>query len=339
MSDWSDVVVRVAGLKTRLLSPDRLRTLARAPDAAALADSLEQAGFPVRVTVMGASPASLDLAIRRHTGAALRVLGRWCGPRRAAELAVVFEDVDRRNLRVLLRGLWQGVAPTTRLAGLIPTPELPERALEELASQQSGEALAGLLVVWGSPFGQPLLPELRMAQPDLFRLELLLDRTWARRALASGVRRDAVTLMFARTTIDLTNVRSAVLLSLQGTDVDVGDIFLPGGELLAEREFRQAAMAGSAEAALEVLARGLGRSAFSEVLRTHEDLSTLEEALLVEHIAQMTRVARREPNGLAPILTYVLRLRKQVIDLRRIVWGVALDVPRPVLVSGLGGAD
>ena len=336
MSDWSDVVVRVAGLKTHLLSVEQLRTLARAPDLAALADGLEQAGFPVRVTVMSASPAALDLAVRRQTGAALRVLGRWCGSR-AAELAVVFEDVDRRNLRVLLRGLLQGVAPTTRLVGLMPTPALPERALEELAAQQSGEDMAGLLSIWGSPFGQPLLAELRMAQPDLFRLELLLDRTWAERALAPGAGRDPIIRGFARTSIDLSNVRSALLLSLQGTDVDIGGVFLPGGDLLQEREFRQAAGAGGPDAALDVLGRGLAPSTFAGVLRTHQDISTLEEALLAEHIAQMGRVARREPNGLAPILTYVLRLRKQVIDLRRIIWGVALDVPRPALASDLGG--
>lgn len=336
VTSWSDVLARVAGLRSRLLSGEQLRTLARSPDLPALAEGMERAGFPVRVTVLGSSAAALDLAVRRHAGAALRILGRWCGPR-TSELAVIFEDEDRRSLRILLRGLIQGVAPTTRLSGLIPTPALPERALEELAEQQSGEALAGLLSIWGSPFGPPLLRELRLVEPDLFRLELLLDRTWAARALGPGRARDPFVRRFARTSIDLANARSALLLVLQGTDVEEESAFLPGGELLSLREFTRAAASGGPDKALELLAKGFTPSSFANVLRTHSDLSTLEEALLAEHASQFVRLARQEPNGLAPVFAYVLRLRKQVIDLRRLVWGVALDVPRPVLSTEMAG--
>ena len=336
MAGWSDVIARVAGLKTRLLSADQLRAMARSRDLAGLADGLEQAGFPVRVTVMGTSPAALDLAVRRQAGTAFRVLGRWCGSR-ADELAVIFEDEDRRSLRILLRGLFQGVAPATRLSGLIPTPSLPERALEELAAQQNARDLAGLLTIWGSPFGEPLLQELGPAQPDLFRVELQLDRTWATRAQRAGVSRDRAMRDFARTSIDFINVRSALLLALQGTDVDVDDMFLSGGGCLRAHQFRLAALAGGVEATLEVLARGMAASSFADVLRMHGDLSTLEEALLVEHISHFGRLARREPTSLAPVLTYVLRLRKQVIDLRRLVWGIALDVPRPSLLRDVVG--
>lgn len=336
MTSWSDVLARVAGLKSHLLSGEQLRVLARSPDLPALAEGMERAGFPVRVTVLGNSPAALDLAVRRQAGAALRILGRWCGSR-ACELGVVFEDEDRRSLRILLRGLIQGAAPATRLSGLIPTPGLPERALEELAEQQSGEALAGLLSIWGSPFGPPLLRELRLVEPDLFRLEQLLDRTWAGRALGPGRVHDPVVRRFAESSIDVANVRSALLLVLQGTDVEVGSAFLPGGEMLSLGQFKRAALSGSPDKALELLAKGLAPSSFANVLRTHSDLSTLEEALLAEHASQFGRLARREPTGLAPVFAYVLRLRKQVIDLRRIVWGVALDVPRPALSTERAG--
>ena len=336
MSNWSDVLARVAGLKSRLLSGEQLRTLARSPDLPALAEGMERAGFPVRATVLGISPAALDLAVRRQAGGALRILGRWCGSR-ATDLAVIFEDEDRRSLRILLRGLIQGVAPATRLSGLLPTPALPERVLEELAEQQSGEALAGLLSIWGCPFGPPLLRELSLVEPDLFRLELLLDRTWAERALGSGRVHDPVVRRFAQTSIDLANARSVLLLALQGTDVEAGNAFLPGGEMLGLMEFTRAAASGGPDKALSLLTKLFAPSPFAGVLREHKDLSTLEEALLVEHASQFRRLARREPNGLAPVFAYVLRLRKQVIDLRRLVWGVALDVPRPVLSAEMAG--
>jgi len=74
VSNWSDVLARVAGLKSRLLSGEQLRTLARSPDLPALAEGMERAGFPVRATVLGISPAALDLAVRRQAGGALRQL-------------------------------------------------------------------------------------------------------------------------------------------------------------------------------------------------------------------------------------------------------------------------
>jgi len=336
MSDWSDVVARVAGLKTHLLSAEQLRGLARSPDLPSLADGLERAGFPVWVTATGDSPAALDHAIRRQSGEALRVLARWCGSR-VRRLGAIFEDEDRRSLHILFRGVVQGVAPAHRLSGLIPTPGLPERALQELASQQSGEAMAILLSVWGSPFGRPLFEELMPAQPDLFRLELLLDRTWAERVLGGVGGRDRDIRHFTRTTIDMANIRSALLMVLQGTDVEADDAFLAGGSLLRQADFRRASVAGSVEAAVEVLARGLACPRFVRVLRTHQDLSTLEEALLNEHASQLERLALLEPNGLAPILSYWQRLRIQLIDLRRLIWGVALDMPRPALLSGLAG--
>jgi vacuolar-type H+-ATPase subunit C/Vma6 len=41
------------------------------------------------------------------------------------------------------------------------------------------------------------------------------------------------------------------------------------------------------------------------------------------------------PLGPAPLLAYALRLRAEMIDLRRIIWGVALAVPRAALTRDL----
>jgi len=335
MASWEDVSARVAGLRLHLLSPEQLRTLARSVDLPAVALGLEQAGFPVRATVVGTDAVVLDLAVRRRAGLALMTVARWSGPR-VTKLAVVFEDEDRRSLRILFRGQVQGAAPAARLSGLIPTPALPERALAELAAQPTGEAMATLLAVWGNPYGRPLLSETRLAQPDLFRLELLLDRTWAERVRASAVGGDPVMRRFARASIDLANTRAALMLALQGQDVDPATCFLSGGELVDARAFRQAATAETPEAARERLLRALRGSLYAVVLREAAgDLSRLEESLLAALSVDMARLARREPNTIAPVLAYLLRLRAQVIDLRRLVWGVALDIPRPTLAADL----
>ncbi len=150
-----------------------------------------------------ASPAALELALRRAAADRLRLLARWCGPR-VAILAVLFEDEDRRSLRALLRGSLQHAPAEARLAGLVPTPTLPERALRELANQATPAAVAALLTAWRNPYGSVLLAAASAAQPDLFTLELLVNRTFAARA-SRAARGTGLLADYVRDAIDLEN--------------------------------------------------------------------------------------------------------------------------------------
>ena len=144
---WEDLATRARGLATHLLGRADLDGLARAESLDALADVLRARGF---LPAGGpATPGALELAVRRMAGARLAVLAAW-GHARNTLLAVVFEDEDRRSLRALLRGAVRAAPPEERLAGLIPTPGLPERALAELAGQPTPGAIAALLTAWGS---------------------------------------------------------------------------------------------------------------------------------------------------------------------------------------------
>ncbi|MBI2963237.1 MAG: V-type ATPase subunit [Deltaproteobacteria bacterium] len=326
---WDDVDARARGLGTHLLGRSRLEPLAQAADLPALAAALERDGFDTAGA--GDSPAALDLAVRRSAAARMRTLARWCG-RRAETLAVVFEDEDRRSLRAILRGALQGAAPQARLAGCIPTPSLSERLLEELAGAPAPSAVAALLVAWENPYGSALLEEASQQHPDPFRLESSLNRTFARRSLAGAGKAGRALREYVQEVIDLENAWSALLLAAQGGDGSPGECFLSGGRRLDRKRFETIAAGKSPAAAL--LCAAFVRTAFAEAFRS-AGLSTLENAILTAQIREQARAMLRDPVGPAPILLYTLRLRAETVDLRRIIWGIALGAPATGLALGL----
>ena len=148
---WEAPNARARGLGTHLLSDEAMSALATAPDLAAMVALLEAAGIVIpeegRLT-----PLAIELGIRRAAADELQRLARWFGDRSAAP-GLIFADEDRRSLRAMIRGAAAGASAEARLVGLIPTPNLPERVLAELARQPRvigrGRAAGGL----GSPPG------------------------------------------------------------------------------------------------------------------------------------------------------------------------------------------
>jgi vacuolar-type H+-ATPase subunit C/Vma6 len=325
---WEDLNARARGLGTHLLSPARIAMLAGSADLRALADAMRTSGFALAEDGEP-SAEDLELAVRRFADGALRTLERWYGGR-ADALAVVLEDLDRRSLRAMLHGAAQGAAAPLRLAGAVPTPSLPERALAELARQPTVSAFAALLTAWKHPYGSALLPEAASPHPDLFRLELALNRTWAARAVRSARRagRTGPLVAFVRLTIDVENALTALVFAAAGRTETPKDGFLPGGLRLPIDAFERAVATGDAQACAVRLAAAFGKTPLAAALRDGaHDVAALEASLLEAQIAMLRDDQRRRPLEPGSVLLFVLRLRAQVNDLRRIIWGLALSAP------------
>lgn len=330
-----DVNARARGLGTHLLHAEALKALCRSPDLTTLAEALERAGLPRAAVEGGTSAAELELAVRRAAARRIEILVRWLGDRSAA-LGVVLEDEDRRSLRAMLHGAVAGAAPEHRLAGLIPTPLLPERALEELAHQPNTGAIAALLVAWSHPYGSPLLGPASAAEPDLFQLGTIVNRTYAARATATARAGGRALRAFTAETIDLENVMAALVLAAAPGDVDPRAAFLPGGWHVAEERFLRAVASANVELAAGELAGAFaGTRLRGAIVRHRRDPVALEEALLAARIRAQRDEARKSPLGPAPLLGYLLRLRAEATNLRAIIWGVALGVPAPALAETL----
>lgn len=322
---WEDLDARVRGLALHLLDRDAMAELAAAPDPASLQRALERHGFLAAGDP--ADAASLELAIRRWAARPVAILQRWLDDREPL-LRVVLEDEDRRSLRAIVRGAVAGAPPEQRLAGLIPTRSLPERVLEELARQADARAVAALLSSWHHPFGAPLLAAAAAGpEPDTFALELALDRTWAARA-TDGARRCRRMRRIAAGAIDLRNARAAVTLAAEPQDQPVEAALLPGGRRVDRAHFVAAAQADGAAAAAALLAEALGSRTLAVVLRRHaSEPGRLDDAILSWRIGRLARRIRLDPLGPEPVIHFLLRLRRQVVALRRVVWSAALGAP------------
>jgi len=335
MTVWDDLNARARGLATHLLGRAALDRMARAADLPAVATELAHRGYPVPAGA-GAAPA-LDLGARRAAGTRLALLARRAG-HRAEPLRILFEDEDRRSIVALLRGAAAGAPEDQRLAGLVPTPALPERALRALARQSSLSSVAALLGAWRHPLADDLPREATAAEPDLLRLETAVTRVFARRALAGARRtgRHGLLSRYVRDLIDQENAWAALSLSSE-REARPADYWLEGGERLTREVFERAFGAGGPAAAAPLLATALAGTPIAAALADAADrgAADLERRALAGRIRDLQSEARHAPLSPAPLLWYALRLRAEVLDLRWLAWGLTLGAPPALLADGL----
>jgi vacuolar-type H+-ATPase subunit C/Vma6 len=328
---WEALATRARGLGTHLLDRSAIASLAAAENVEALGDALRGYGYPLPEGDLTAD--DLELAVRRQAGSRLSVLARWAG-NRSVLLAVLYEDEDRRSIRALVRGSVQGAPADLRLAGLIPTPALPERALRELALQPSPAAVAVLLTAWGNAYGTALLREAKATQPDLLAIESCLDITFAQRVLdgawATG---SSLVLDYVRDTIDLENATVALMLAGGEADLPGKRAFVEGGRRLTRDAFLEAIAAGDSAAAGRCLAKAFRPTPLAAVFERGAEAPDVEEQLLRSRIAMLREAERRDPAGPASVLGFGLRVRAEVFDVRRVIWGVMLGAPRGSLAG------
>jgi vacuolar-type H+-ATPase subunit C/Vma6 len=329
---WEDLATRARGLATHLLDRSAIAALAAAHELETLAAALRGHEYPVPEGPVTAD--DLELAVRRHAGHWLQILSRWAGSRHAL-LSVIFEDEDRRSIRALVRGAVQGAAADQRLAGLIPTSALPERALRELAVQPSAGTIAVLLTAWGNAYGAAILREAKATQPDLFAIESCINVTFARRALrAARASGSAFLVDYVRDSIDLENAITALVLAGADADSPGKRAFVEGGRRVSLAAFLAALAAGDAGAAGTRLAAAFRPTPLARAFERAASAATIEDELLRARIALLHDAERQDPAGLASVLEFALRVRAEVSDVRRVIWGVVLGAPRDALVAG-----
>jgi V/A-type H+-transporting ATPase subunit C len=336
MTAWDDLNARARGLGTHLLGRLALEGMARAPDLPTVAAELERYGYLIEESARSSGP-ELELAARRVIAARLHTLARWAG-RRTDILAILFEDEDRRSISALVRGAVQRAPAELRLSGLLPTPGLPGRALEELAHQPTPAAVASLLALWRHPLAAALIPEATRAEPDLLRIETSLGRAFASRAL-NGARRSGrggVLHRYVQQVIDLDNAYAALILAEEKEPLAPADHWVPGGRAIPLILFQSAVATRSAAAAGRRLASGFRGSRLADAFaEPNRSTMGLERAVLAIQIAELNSLARTDPLSPAPLLAFALRQRAEVLDVRWLVWGISLGAPSGALIEGL----
>lgn len=332
--DLPTLAARARGLRVHLLRRSDLETLAGATDLASFARALVRTDAVPEGIPGAARVADVQAAVRRMATYHLRRLERWAGHGGALDL--FYAEVERRALRSLLRGAIQGAPSEARLAGALPTPRLPERALRELARQPTAARVALQLVVLRHPDAGRLLPLVARAQPVLFELDLALVRGFAGRVLAACRAGDANLRTWGHGRIDLANVETALALASGPAELEPSACFVEGGEALPLQAFVDAARASSRAEAASMLARALRGTQLGETLRASQgDPVRLEREALARLLVDQRREARVDPLGSAPVVLFLLRLEAQTRDLLRMAWGASLGAPAAILAADL----
>jgi vacuolar-type H+-ATPase subunit C/Vma6 len=331
------VDARVSGLGSHLLSSETLAGLAGLHTLQELSRGLAAAGV-LPEEVPAPTAATLELALRRWAAGEVRVVRRWLGSR-AEVIAVALDAEDRRSLRALVRGAAAGVHAEARLAGLVPTPTLPDRLLRELAGRSSVREQAALLLMAGHPSGPALLAASAGTEPDLFAVELALSRAFAERA-SSGARRGGGFLRaYVEDLIDAANCRTALLLANRASGKPAESAFIPGGRRLTYPRFAAAATAADPTAAARRLGAIYDGGPEAEALLRHAaEPAALETVMERAETERLRQAARLDPLGPAPLLVYFRRLRRQMVALGEIVWALDLGVAPPIAGATRAGA-
>jgi vacuolar-type H+-ATPase subunit C/Vma6 len=334
VTDWSDVISRVSGLSGRLLGAARLAEVAQARELAVVGDALAAVGFDGTVPEEArVAPLALERYTRRVAARRLATIARWAG-KRVERLASIYEDEDRRSLRAITRGVLAGVAIEQRLSGTIATPSLPNAALAELARQTTVGEIAALLIAWENPYGAAIFLEATRQHPDPLRLQSLIDREYAKRALKASRRAGRQLVRHVRFQIDLENAWTAMALAGRELEYAPEELFVPGGNILRKARFVELAKAPNVpvvRSALGELARG---TLLARVLEG-EDATRVEDRALAVALEVLHRETRLDPLTPGVVLEYALRLRAELRDLARIIWGISLGVPRSDLAGSL----
>lgn len=332
---WDAPGTRAVGMGTHLASRAELEAMSAAESVEALSIQLERFGIVAAESRAGLAE-RLDIGVRRAAGLALERLAIWCGPRRDA-LAVFLLDEERRAVRGLIRGLVGAEPPETRISGLVPTPRLSERALRRLGEAADLVTLRTQLEAIGSPYARALAGVDEVKPVDLLEIEVALGRIWAESALRQLPRRAPELSLFVRDAIDLENLWT--LLLTRGRDRvsrPLDSLWIEGGRSVKPEQLRAIVTTEDEREAIGLL-RGPGLPdswrQFSTAIDV--DVSEWESAALRMRISDLARKRRLSPLGVIPILWYLTRLRGQIVDLSRMVWGIALGVPGTILRSRL----
>ena len=327
--------VRALGLGRHLPRRSAVEVLAGIGSLDVLAAELLRQRLIADVAIADVGPQVLDAAVSRAAAGDLRTLARWIRDLPAAR-AVLLEDEDRRNVRAMLRGARQGAPPRLRIAGLIATPDLDERRLDQLAEQSTVRGVVQRLQGWGSPYGAALSLEATERQSDLLLLETTLNRAFASRSLraarkAGRALRDHITDL-----IDLENAWSALLLGSASSEVPEERLFVDGGRHLSRDVFLEVVGVEALNAKASALNAGLGGSVFAGMFgQASIGARALERHALMRMIDKQRRARRLDPVGPAALILFALRLRAKLMDLRRVIWARALGAPAAGVVAEL----
>jgi vacuolar-type H+-ATPase subunit C/Vma6 len=255
---------------------------------------------------------------------------------------------DRHNLLAILRGQSREVPPDTVLAAIVPTAQLDQTTLRELARQPGLRAAIDLLATWGLPYANVLrrVEPRTGTMPDLDQLELALNRfhyASLSSALAQGGHDCGLMLEHLGREVDLLNLRTILrvarrpgiipLIQQRYNATDIRPLLIePRGRLSTRWLAQLVAETGGLEAVVHALSDTVYGPALEIGLQRYQaaegDFTLLERELERWQAQQTAAMFRRDPLSIAIPIAYMGCIETEAANLRLIAQAVDLDMNR-----------
>jgi len=349
MSDLYYLCARLRAMRAQLLSRREFEGILTLPDLPSIAAALRDSPYGQYMESTGGEmpeAARIEEALRRNVSQTLaRLLAISTGDC-AEAVRLVLGRWEVQAVKTILRGKISGASPAEILSSLVPTGLHDEAALEEMCRQADPRALAELMVTWREPWGPPLLralPSFREPR-DLAILESALDRCWFEQAAKrlqeirprpAGADGEDALSMFVSLSVDTINLMT-VLKEVGDRIIPVNGnrYLLPGGRIFDEGTLDRIRVSPTIAEALQEAGKSLFLRPLAALPAPAEGVSFLA---VVER--QMDRVllralrylARVDPLGWGPLVSFLLDKLREVRNLRMIVRARLVDLPEAEL--------
>ncbi len=326
------VNARVRARRAALFDEDDYRKLIRmSPDE--ITRYMEETEYEAEINALGARHSGVDLieyALHRNLAKHFHDLLHWSEGRLHVLIARYLRKYDAWNLKTVIRGIYTGFPYEQIQTDLILAGDLDESLFERMAQAESIEEAIAILE--GTVYHDPL----STAYPDfeasdiLVPLENAIDRQFYGRLLGdrspegSFVREGPMAMYteFLQAEIDFLNIKNALRLAMDASDVDPAEYFIEGGRLFSPDEIRGlVADTDQLLMALRTSTYGDALGPLLDDLETADSLIEFERALEGLLLAYTERLANVYPVSVTSILSYILAKEREINNIRAIARG------------------
>ena len=326
------VNARVRARRAALFDEDDYRKLIRmSPDE--ITRYMEETEYEVEINALGARHSGVDLieyALHRNLAKHFHDLLDWSEGRLHELIARYLRKYDAWNLKTVIRGIYTGFAYEAIQTDLILAGDLDEDLFERMARSDTIEEAIEMLD--RTVYYEPLLEAYQSFEETdiLVPLENAIDRQFYERLLGEQsvegyVRREGPLAMyteFLHAEIDFLNIKNALRLAYNESDVDPAEYFIDGGRLFSPEEIRAlVANTDQLVTALRTSTYGEELDPLLDELETAESLIQFEHALEGLILAYTERLANVYPVSVTSILSYILAKEREIENIRAIARG------------------
>jgi V/A-type H+-transporting ATPase subunit C len=347
-ANWPYINARIRGMKSELISHEKLENILKQPDIDSIIDELRKtphAPFVEEaekkyITGLGLAEV-LSLALKNSLIATTQKLRRMMEGEQKELLNLLLRRWDVYNLKTVLRGKYRGCHYAEISQNLLPIGEYSEEYFEELSKISDLREIVNTMLGADARCIEEGWRTFSLTG-NLLNLELELDNWFYTRSLHSAYALDegAKARTIFKMEIDIANAMMTIRLAKAGVDpANVKKFFLKNGMYLNEIIFNDLATKNDVG---EVLRR-LSEYEFCKAIASRipiykriRDISIFERALYGHLLRRIRELFRVDVLGTGLLLTYLELKFNEITNLRIIIrskeYGMPDEIARGELI-------